>query len=158
MMEEQHNILINELIKLLEGGGAHATLKDALTGLPAELRGVKPNNLPYSIWQLAEHIRIAQWDMLEFSKDGSHQSPKWPDDYWPKDAEPANEEAWDKTIDQINADRAKFIDLLKSGDIYKLIPHGEGQTILREALQIADHNAYHTSEIILLRRLLGAWK
>jgi hypothetical protein len=158
MMEEQHNILINELVKLLEGGGAHATLKDALTGLPAELRGVKPNNLPYSIWQLAEHIRIAQWDMLEFSKDGSHQSPKWPDDYWPKEAEPASEEAWDKTIDQINTDRDKFIDLLKSGDIYKLIPHGEGQTILREALQIADHNAYHTSEIILLRRLLGAWK
>jgi hypothetical protein len=157
-MNNQHEILIKELIKLLEGGGAHATLKDALDNLPADLRGVKPNNLPYSIWQLAEHIRIAQWDMLEFSKDGSHQSPKWPDDYWPKESAPANDAAWDKTIDQINTDRDEFITLLKSHDIYEKIPHGDGQTILREALQMADHTSYHTSEIILLRRLLGAWK
>jgi len=157
-MNDQHQILINELIKLLEGGGAHATLKDALSDLPANLRGIKPNNLPYSIWQLAEHIRIAQWDMLEFSKDGSHQSPKWPDDYWPKEAEPADDATWDKTIAQINADRDEFIALLKSADIYENIPHGDGQSILREALQMADHTSYHTSEIILLRRLLGAWK
>ncbi|MGY4539365.1 hypothetical protein ACVW0P_003799 [Mucilaginibacter sp. UYNi724] len=157
-MDHQHEILINELIKMIEGGGAHVTLKDALAGLPKELRGVKPHNLPYSIWQLAEHIRIAQWDMLEFSKDGSHQSPKWPDDYWPKEAEPKDDAEWDKTVDQINADRAEFINLLNSDDIYKNIPHGDGQSILREALQVADHNAYHTSEIILLRRLLGAWK
>ena len=157
-MSDKHDILINELIKLLEGGGAHATLKDALAGLPANLRGVKPNDLPYSIWQLAEHIRIAQWDMLEFSKDGSHKSPKWPDDYWPKEAGPADDAAWDKTITQLNADRDEFITLLKSADIYEKIPHGDGQTILREALQMADHTSYHTSEIILLRRLLGAWK
>src|SRR6188768_3981213 len=113
-MNNQHDILIKELIKLLEGGGAHATLNDALDGLPANLRGVKPNNLPYSIWQLAEHIRIAQWDMLEFSKDGSHQSPKWPDDYWPKESAPANDAAWEKTVAQINADRDEFISLLKS--------------------------------------------
>ena len=157
-MDQQHDILIEEVIRLLEGGGAHATLKDALKDLPPNLRGVKPNNLPYSIWQLAEHIRIAQWDMLKFSKDGSHQSPKWPDDYWPKEAQPADDAAWDKTIEQINADMTSFIELLKTGDIYEKIPHGDGQTILREALQMADHNAYHTSEIILLRRLLGAWK
>ncbi|MDB5129279.1 DinB family protein [Mucilaginibacter sp.] len=157
-MDQQHQLLINELIKLLNGGGAHATLKDALDGLPANLRGVKPNNLPYSIWQLAEHIRIAQWDMLEFSKDGNHQSPNWPDDYWPKESSPADDAAWNKTIEQINTDRDEFIALLKSGDIYENIPHGDGQSILREALQIADHNAYHTAEIVLLRRLLGAWK
>jgi hypothetical protein len=157
-MDQQHQLLINELIKLLNGGGAHATLKDALDGLPANLQGVKPNNLPYSIWQLAEHIRIAQWDMLEFSKDGNHQSPNWPDDYWPKESSPADDAAWNKTIEQINNDRDEFIALLKSGDIYKSIPHGDGQSILREALQIADHTAYHTAEIILLRRLLGAWK
>jgi hypothetical protein len=157
-MANQHEILIKELIKLLEGGGAHATLKDALDNLPANLRGVKPNSLPYSIWQLAEHIRIAQWDMLEFSKDGGHKSPKWPDDYWPKESAPADDAAWEKTIEQINADRDEFIALLKSHDIYEKIPHGDGQSILREALQMADHTSYHTSEIILLRRLLGAWK
>ncbi|TWR27488.1 DinB family protein [Mucilaginibacter pallidiroseus] len=157
-MSNEHDILLQELVKLLEGGGAHATLKDALDGIPADKRGVKPHNLPYSIWQLAEHIRIAQWDMLEFSKDGSHQSPNWPDDYWPKEAEPADDAAWNKTVEQINTDRAAFIELLKSGDIYTKIPHGSGQSILREALQIADHNAYHTAEIVLLRRLLGIWK
>lgn len=157
-MANEHEILIEELIKLLQGGGAHATLEDALKDIPAEARGVKPNGLPYSIWQLAEHIRIAQWDMLEFSKDGSHQSRNWPDDYWPKEAAPGSDEAWQKTIDSIYADRKAFIELLQSGDIYSKIPHGTGQTVLREALQIADHNAYHTSEIILLRRLLGIWK
>ncbi|QHS54047.1 DinB family protein [Mucilaginibacter sp. 14171R-50] len=157
-MNDEHEILIKELIKLLEGGGAHATLKDALSGLPPELRGVKPANLPYSIWQLAEHIRIAQWDMLQFSKNANHQSPKWPDEYWPKASTPADNTAWNKTIEQINTDREEFIDLLKSGDIFQNIPHGDGQSILREALQIADHNAYHTAEIVLLRRLLGAWK
>ncbi|RFZ86119.1 DinB family protein [Mucilaginibacter terrenus] len=156
-MSNEHNILIQELIKMLQGGGAHATLEDALSDIEPQYRGVKPHGLPYSIWQLAEHIRIAQWDMLEFSKDGSHQSPNWPDDYWPKESEPADG-AWEKTIEQIYADRAKFIELLNSGDIYAKIPHGDGQSILREALQIADHNAYHTSEIILLRRLLGIWK
>jgi hypothetical protein len=157
-MSHSHEILINELIKLLEGGGAHVTLTDALADLPADLRGIKPDNLPYSIWQLTEHIRIAQWDMLQFSKDGSHQSPEWPDGYWPKESAPADEAAWNETIKQIDADRAEFIDLLKSANIYANIPHGDGQSVLREALQIADHNAYHTAEIILLRRLLGAWK
>jgi hypothetical protein len=157
-MDDQHRILIAELEKLIVGGGAHAALEDALKDIPAKFRGVRPDNLPYSIWQLAEHIRIAQWDMLEFSKDGNHQSPNWPDDYWPKESEPKDDAAWDKTIEQIQADRAEFLALLKSEDIYKPIAHGTGQNILREALQVADHNAYHTSEIILLRRLLGIWK
>jgi hypothetical protein len=155
---DNHQLLINELLKLLQGGGAHATLKDALEGLPPELRGYKHEKLPYSIWQLVEHIRIAQWDMLEFSKDRSHQSPKWPDEYWPKETAPADDEAWNNTIRQIQNDLEAFIQLLNSGDIYQSIPHGDGQSILREALQIADHNAYHTAEIIVIRRLLGAWK
>lgn len=154
---ENQQILLAELAKLLEGGGAHATLDDALEGLPPELRGVKPENLPYSIWQLVEHIRIAQWDMLEFSRDPNHKSPKWPDDYWPKETEPADEDAWQQSVDQIEADRNAFIELLKSGDIYKRLEHGDGQSILREALQIADHNSYHTAEIIIIRRLLKAW-
>ena len=156
-MAAGHNIVIEELIKLLKGGGAHATLDDALKGLPKKLRGEKPANMPYSIWQLLEHIRIAQWDMVEFSKDANHQSPDWPDDYWVKDAEPADDDAWDNSIKQLNDDLDDFISLLKKEDIYKKIPHGDGQTILREALQIADHNSYHIAEIIALRRMLGAW-
>lgn len=157
-MNDQHKILISELIKLLEGGSAHAGLYDALKGLPKEVRGVKPDKLPYSIWQLVEHIRIAQWDMLEFSKHEKHKSPKWPDEYWVKEIAPADDEAWNRSVKQIDDDRDEFISLLKSEDIYQNIPHGDGQSILREALQIADHNSYHIAEIIVIRRLLGAWK
>jgi len=157
-MKNEHDILIDELIKLLNGGSAHAGLDDALDGLPAKLRGVKPDNLPYTIWQLVEHIRIAQWDMLKFSEDEKHKSPKWPDEYWVKNAAPKDDAEWENSLKQIKDDLEEFIDLLKNGDIYKSIPHGQGQSILREALQIADHNAYHTAEIIVIRRLLGAWK
>jgi hypothetical protein len=156
-MDDQHKILISELLKLLNGGSAHASLEDALNGLPAKFRGAKPDKLPYTIWQLVEHIRIAQWDMVKFSNDGKHRSPKWPDEYWVKETAPADEVAWNKSLKQINDDREEFIKLLKSEDIYKSIPHGEGQSILLEALQIADHNAYHTAEIVVIRRLLGAW-
>ena len=149
---------INELVKLLAGGGAHATLKNALADLPSNLRGAKPHNLPYSIWQLLEHIRIAQWDMLEFSRDPNHQSPKWPAEYWPVEAEPADERIWKNSIKEIEKQQEEFIELLKTKDIYENIPHGNGQNILREALQMADHNSYHTSEIIIIRRLLGNWQ
>ncbi|MES2279522.1 MAG: DinB family protein [Bacteroidota bacterium] len=157
-MDKQKNTLIDELIKLLKGGGAHATFKQALAGLPPELRGAKAGNLPYTIWQLVEHIRIAQWDMLEFSKGGNHQSPKWPDGYWPKEPGPTDDAAWKNAIKQIDADLDAFIGLLKNADIYAPIPHGTGQTVLREALQIADHNAYHIAEIIVIRRVLGVWQ
>jgi len=156
-MDAAHDKLIEELIKLLHGGGAHATLKQALAKLPADLRGVKPTGMPYSIWQLVEHIRIAQWDMVQFSMDAKHESPKWPDEYWPKESSPKDEDAWDGSIKQINADLDEFIGLLKKEDIYKKIPHGSGQSILCEALQIADHNSYHIAEIVALRRMLGAW-
>lgn len=155
---DKHDNLIDELVHLLQGGGAHANLEKALAGLPPKLRGAKVENVPYTIWQLLEHIRIAQWDMLEFSKDGAHQSPNWPDDYWVKDPAPVDDAAWDKTVKQINDNLAEFIKLLKKEDVYAPIPHGSGQNILREALQIADHNAYHVAEIIMLRRVLGNWK
>jgi len=156
-MNTEHKTLIDELVKLLNGGGAHASLKKAVDKLPAKLRGVKPDGMPYSIWQLLDHIRIAQWDMVQFCIDAGHQSPKWPDEYWPKESSPKDDAAWDKSIAQINNDMEEFIALLKKEDIYKKIPHGSGQSILREALQIADHNAYHTAEIIALRRMLNAW-
>jgi hypothetical protein len=155
---DKHDNLIAELIQLLQGGNAHADLKKALAGLPHQYRGAKVDHLPYTIWQLLEHIRIAQWDMLEFSRDGAHQSPNWPDDYWVKEAAPNNDAAWDKSIKQINDDLAEFIKLIKKEDIYAPIPHGSGQSILKEALQIADHTAYHVAEIIMIRRLLGDWK
>jgi hypothetical protein len=158
MTNNQHEILIEEVVHLLQGGNAHADIKKALDGLPKNQRGAKPDKLPYSIWQLVEHIRIAQWDMLEFCKDGNHQSPTWPDDYWPKETEPGSDEAWDKSVKQINKDLDELINLVKTVDIFTRIPHGEGQNILREALQAADHTAYHVAEIIVIRRLLGVWE
>lgn len=157
-MDNQTSILITELKKLLNGGGAHVGFKDAVADLPFNLLGEKPHNLPYSIWQLVEHIKIAQWDMLEFSKDGSHQSPKWPDEYWPKALAPTDEAAWNNTLKQIDSNLNEFIALLDAADLFEAIPHGDGQSVLREALQIADHNAYHVAEIVVIRRLMGAWK
>lgn len=155
---ENKEILIAELKKLLNGGSAHVGLKDAVAGLPFDLLGKKPERLPYSIWQLVEHIRIAQWDMLEFSKDGNHKSPKWPDEYWVAALAPPDEEKWSVSLKQIDDNLNEFITLIESEDLFERIPHGDGQNILREALQIADHNAYHIAEIVIIRRLLGAWK
>ncbi len=157
-MENQHKTLIDELTKLLLGGTAHVSLQDALKKLNPKLRGVKVEHMPYTIWQLVEHIRIAQWDMLQFSKDANHQSPKWPDDYWPKENGPEDDDAWNGSISQISSDLDEFIELLEHSDIYQKLEHGDGQTILLEALQMADHNSYHTGEIIALRRMLNDWK
>lgn len=157
-MNDKDKILIKELLKLLKGGSAHTSFKDAVDGLPSELRGVKPEKLPYSIWQLVEHIRIAQWDMVQFSKDATHQSPEWPIDYWPEESAPKDEDEWNSSLRQIDTDMDEFTRLLNDSDIYQPISHGDGQSILREALQIADHNSYHAAEIIVIRRLLGAWK
>ena len=155
---DQHKILIAELIKLLEGGSAHAGFDEAIAGLSPETIGTKVNNLPYTIWQLVEHIRIAQWDMVEFSKREKHISPPWPEGYWVKETAPADALQWQRSVEQINDDRSEFVQLLKVDEIYTAFPHGDGQSLLREALQIADHNAYHVAEIIVIRRLLGDWK
>jgi hypothetical protein len=155
IMNSEHKIIIDEIVKLLRGGSAHIGLTDALKGLPADARGEKPEKLPYSIWQLVEHIRIAQWDMVQFSLDANHKSPKWPDEYWVTETAPADDAAWENSLKQIESDLEEFIELFKKADIYKPLGHGSGQTILREALQIADHTAYHISEIIVIRRLQG---
>ena len=155
--------LRREIAALLDGGHAHATFDDAVKNFPVKLRGTVPENLPYSAWQIVEHIRIAQHDMLTFSDnfDGAYQPRKWPDSYWPAQPEPPNARAWQKSLDQIRADRAAFDKLLAAATDAQLIkpfPWGTGQSLLKEALQIADHNAYHIGELVILRRVLGAWK
>jgi len=157
-MENQHKVVVSELTKLLLGGNAHVSLSEALAGLQPQLQGVKPAHMPYSIWQLVEHIRIAQWDMLWFCKDPSHKSPKWPEEYWPQENKPEDESAWNASLAQINSDLDEFISIIEHSDLYQPLPCGQGQNILREALQIADHNAYHIGEIIAIRRILGDWK
>jgi hypothetical protein len=148
-----------ELDRLLSGQGAHVDFDKAIAGLPNDLRGAKPHGTPHSAWQLLEHLRIAQWDMLEFSRDPKHVSPEWPEGYWPKNAEPPSEAAWNHSIKSFQEDLAAMRKLVAdpSSDLYTPFPHGEGQTLLREALQLADHNAYHVGELVFLRKLLGVW-
>jgi DinB family protein len=148
-----------QVIKLLRGGQAHLTLDAAIKDFPAKLRGVKPKGAPHSAWQLLEHLRIAQWDILEFSRNAKHMSPSWPDGYWPKTEKPPSEAAWNKSVTSIKKDMVAMEKLVEdpNTDLYAKIPHGKGQNILREALLVADHNAYHIGQILLLRRLLGAW-
>lgn len=149
-----------QLKALLDGGQAHAKLDDAVSDVPYTLQGKVPAGLPYSPWQLLEHIRIAQRDILDFSDnaDGSYRPMKWPDDYWPRDAAPPDEGAWEKSVAAMREDRAAFEKLLKERDLVEPFSWGDGQNLLREALLIADHEAYHTGELIVARRLLGAWK
>lgn len=149
-----------QLVALLTGSNAHQSFEDAVKDLPAAVRGVKPDKLPYTIWQLVDHIRIAQFDILEFSRDPAYQSPPWPSGYWTSEPAPPDEAAWQRALDQIRDDRDAFITLLHDPrqDLYAPIAHGDGQNLLREAMLIADHTAYHVGEIIIIRRLLGAWK
>jgi hypothetical protein len=152
--------LRKHLIDLLTGSNAHADFEAAVKNLPARLRGKTPKGAEHSPWQLLEHLRIAQWDILEFSRDAKHVSPKWPDDYWPKAAAPPDDKAWEKSVRAFRKDLKTFSSLIADPktDLDAKIPHGDGQTLLREALLIADHNAYHVGQLILTRRLLGAWK
>lgn len=143
---------------LLGGGDAHLPLDRAVANFPAELRGRTPARTPYSPWQLLEHLRICQWDILQFSVNADHVSPDFPAGYWPAEAAPAPA-AWDQTIELIQSDLRAMQELVAdpAADLLQPIPWGDGQTIFREALLIADHNAYHLGQLIVVRRLLGAW-
>jgi DinB family protein len=154
---DQH--LRQNLLYLVRGGGAHAKFDDAVRSLPPNLRGKKPTNFPHSPWMLLEHLRIAQWDIVEFSRNAKHVSPKWPEGYWPKTPVPPSDTAWAKSIQKFRADQKALLDLVANPktDLFAKIPWGDGQTILREALLVADHNAYHIAQLIDVRRLLGAW-
>jgi len=151
--------LREHLLYLLRGGGAHLDFEKATADLPAELRGMRPAGVPFTAWGLLEHLRIAQWDILEFSRDSKHVSPEWPAGYWPEGDAPPDAVAWEKSVKAFRADLKAMQELVRNPktDLYARIPHGEGQTVLREALLVADHNAYHLGQLVFLRRLLGAW-
>jgi len=152
--------LREHLVKLLKGGNAHATFDAAVKNVPANVRGKRPKGAEHSPWEVLEHLRIAQWDILEFSRDPNHKSPEFPAGYWPQTQTPPSEKAWEQSIRAFNKDLEALCKLVtdEATDLLAKIPHGDGQTILREALLAADHNAYHLGELVLLRRLLGAWQ
>ena len=151
--------LRQHLINLLRSKHAHLDFDTVIARLPAKLRGAKVRGLPFTAWRLLEHVRIAQWDILEFSRNAQHVSPNFPEDYWPKTDAPPSAAAWEKSVAAFRKDLRAMQDLVAdpSTDLFVPIPHGTGQTILREALLVADHNSYHLGQLALLRRLLGAW-
>jgi hypothetical protein len=160
-MRDTQRPLRLHLKKLLEGGDAHVTFEQALEGMPLSLVGRKPRAASHTPWQILEHLRICQWDILEFSINPRHRSPAWPDGYWPASA-PTHPAAWRRSAQSFRADLRKMIRVLMDPrhDLYAKVDHPEARakhTLLREALVLADHNAYHLGELLLLRRQLGAW-
>ena len=151
--------LRDHVIYLLQDGGAHLDFETAIAGLPSELWGAKVAGVEHTPWRLLEHMRICQWDILEFSRNPDHVSPQFPVGYWPASDEPPDDFAWDKSVQSFREDLQAMIDLVADPktDLFAKIPHGDGQTILREALLVADHNAYHLGQLVFLRRALGAW-
>lgn len=152
--------LRKEIGRALEWEDAHAGFEAAVEGLAPELRGKTPNGVPYSPWQLVEHIRITQADILEFCRASSYREKEWPKDYWPSSAEPPSAKAWDESVAAVKRDRAALAALTvdQKIDLTARVPNGNGQTYLREVLLVLDHTAYHVGELIVVRRLLGAWK
>ncbi len=150
--------LRSRLTKTLEGKGAHLDYKSVLENFPADLRGKNYPYLPYTAWKLLEHMRIAQWDILEFSRDPDHVSPKWPDEYWPDSDGPPDDKAWNKSVSNFLTDLKEMQELVNNPqtDLYSKIPHGNGQNILREAVLVIDHNAYHLGQLVMLRKILEA--
>ncbi len=151
--------LRKHLVFLLQGEGAHVGFDSAVKDMPANLRGKRPQGSPHSAWELLEHMRIAQWDILEFTRDPKHLSPKWPDSYWPKSPEPPDEHAWDESVKGFHSDLHALEKLVSDPgtDLLASLGHDKEKTVLREVLLAADHNAYHIGELVLLRRILGAW-
>jgi len=157
--DSKDKALRQHVLELLRGGGAHAKFEEIVAGVPPEVLGRKPSGLPHSLWMLLEHLRIAQRDILEFSRNPKHVSPKWPEGYWPKTEAPASASAWNASVKKVKQDSKAMQDLVEDANIDLLgkIPWGDGQTILREALLLADHNAYHLGQMLDARRLLGTW-
>jgi hypothetical protein len=149
--------LREHLLYLLRDGGAHAGFEQAIGNWPVQLAGAKVANFPHTAWMLLEHMRIAQWDILEFSRNPKHKSPKWPEDYWPISEAPPTEKAWQQSIASFKKDLGAMAQLVANprADLYAKMPWGNGQTLLREVLLVADHNAYHLGQLIMLRKCIG---
>jgi hypothetical protein len=160
MTKDHEQSLRQHLLDLLGGGRAHAKFEDVVKDLPAKLRGAKPAKFPHSAWMLLEHMRLGQWDILEFSRNSKHVSPDWPSGYWPETEAPPNAAAWNKSIQRFRRDLKALEKLVANPktDLFERIPWGDGQTILREALLVADHNAYHLAQLVDVQRMIGAWK
>jgi len=152
--------LREHVLALLEKDQAHAGFEKAVANMPFELQGKRPEGAAHSPWQTLEHLRIAQWDILEFVRNPNHVSPDWPSGYWPKSPNPPDKKSWEESVAAFRSDHDAIKELVRNEatDLFAPLAHGDGQTILREALLVADHNAYHLGELVLLRRLLGAWK
>jgi len=159
-MNNNDHALREHVLYVLQGGGAHLDFEQAIVGIPEEMRGAKVSGCPHTPWKLIEHLRICQWDILEFSRNPEHVSPDFPDGLWQQDDAPPNAEAWDNCVNALRSDHQQMVDLVADPetDLFAPIPHGTGQTILREALLVADHNAYHLGQLVFLRRCLGIWE
>jgi hypothetical protein len=160
MANAEDRALREQLVKFLRGGEAHADLKAVLDDFPVKARGVVPKGAEHSAWQQLEHIRLALHDLLDFSTNSHYETMKWPDDYWPKEAAPEDSAAWDKSVRALKKDIADFEKLVgdPESNLYATIPWGDGQTLLREVLLAGQHTSYHLGQIVLLRRMLGAWE
>lgn len=158
-MTDASDPLRAQLVAYLDWREAHADFDAAVDGVPADRRGAVPPGLPYSLWQLLEHLRIAQQDILDFCLNPQYRAMTWPDDYWPSAAAPASTDAWEASIAAYRRDRAAMQALAadRTIDLSARIPHGTGQTYLREILLVVDHAAYHIGQMVLVRRLLGIW-
>ena len=155
---EKDNALRNQLARFLDWDSAHLRFDDAVKDFPAGLRGVRPPGAPHSAWELLEHLRIGLWDIVEFSRDSKHVSPEWPKGYWPATIAPASDEAWDESVAAYRGLLRTLEAMAKDGatDLDARIPHGDGQTLLREILLAGDHNAYHLGQLVMVRRMLEA--
>lgn len=159
-MADSQKSLREHLLYVLEGSGAHASFDAAANDFPAALQGKKVEGFPHTAWMLLEHLRLAQEDILDFSHNPKYAARKWPDDYWPTHEAPPNAATWDKSVQEFRKDLKAIEDLVRDPrtDLFAKLPWGEGQTVLREAILVADHNAYHVGQLVMLRRMLGAWQ
>ena len=156
MKPESDKSLRDHLLSLLSEGNAHISFDDFIKDFPAGFCGKKIEGLPYTAWQVLEHLRIAQWDILEFCRNAKHVSPKWPKGYWPGPEDLGDEKLWRRSVKTFRDDLTQMEALITdpSTDLFAKIPHGDGQTILREALLAADHNAYHLGVLLAMSRML----